>query len=109
VEHRADGVELRRAELARLLEPEGGGSYRDPAARGDDLWRVVEDTSAPEDARAGAAVALRNEDGAHPRLRIAAEAVASPKLRVALEKASDPAADDEALDEALEAFDRREA
>lgn len=77
-----------------------------PGARGEDLWRVVEDTTAPEDARAGAAIALRNEAGAHPRLRVAAEAVASPRLRVALERAADPEAEEAALDEALEAFAR---
>lgn len=95
-----------RAELTRLHDPETRGGYRVPGARGEDLWRVVEDTTAPEDARAGAAIALRNEAGAHPRLRVAAEAVASPRLRVALERAADPEAEEAALDEALEAFAR---
>jgi hypothetical protein len=91
-----------RDALARIHEQ----GYRETAAREEDLWRVVEDTSAPEDARAGAAVALRRGDGAAPRLRIAAEAVASPRLRIALEKAADPEAEDEALDDSLTAFER---
>lgn len=95
-----------RAALERLHSAEATG-YRERVARGEDLWRVVEDAGAPEDARAGAAVALRKEEGAPERLRIAADAVASPRLRVALEKASDLDVEEEALDEALEALARR--
>ncbi|MBX3231870.1 MAG: hypothetical protein KF837_31385 [Labilithrix sp.] len=90
-----------RADLARLRDADGG--YRDAAARSEDLWRVVEDAGAPEDARAGAAVALRTEEGAAERLRVAADTAASPRLRVALERAADPETDDTILDAALEA------
>jgi hypothetical protein len=86
--------------LKKLRAGEGG--YRAAAVRDDDLWRVVEDPGAPEEARAAAAVLLRQTDGAKPRLRIAADAVASPRLRVALE-----AEEEEQAEEALEAFIQR--
>lgn len=85
------------SELKKLRDGEGG--YRAAAVREEDLWRVVEDPGAPEEARAGAAILLRSADGARPRLRIAAEAVASPRLRVALE-----AEEEEDAEEALKAY-----
>jgi hypothetical protein len=74
--------------LTRLRDAEGG--YRDAVVREDDLWRVVEDPSAPEDARGGAALLLRDslDDAGKARVRVAAEATASPKLRVALDAAA---------------------
>lgn len=66
-------------------------TYRANALRAEDLWSVVEAPEASAAARAGAAVLLRpllDEEG-RARLRIASQAVASPKLRVALEKASE--------------------
>jgi hypothetical protein len=91
-----------RSALTRISAEHEGG-YRDGAMRKEDLWRVVEDAGAPEDARVGAAIALRAEEGAGARLRVAADAAASPKLRVALETAADPAVEESQLDEALEA------
>ena len=85
------------SELKKLREGEGG--YRNVALREEDLWRVVEDPGAPEEARAAAAVLVRNADGAKPRLRIAADAVASPRLRVALE-----AEEETEAEEALKAY-----
>jgi hypothetical protein len=74
--------------LAKLGANDGG--YRDAVVRDDDLWRVVEDPTAPEDARAGAMVVLRPKlDAAgKQRVRVAAEATASPRLRVVLERAT---------------------
>ena len=94
-----------RADLSKLRASDG---YRAVLTRDDDLWQVVEDSSAPEDARAGAALALRSSEEAAPRLRIAAETVASPRLRVALERAADPDADERALDDALASFEAEE-
>lgn len=73
------------ASLAKLRDARG--SYREAAVRDDDLWKVVEDPTAPEDARAGAAMVLRGslDDSGRTRVRVAAEAAASPKLRVALD------------------------
>ena len=90
-----------RKEL-EMLRDDGG--YRQTAMRDEDLWRVVEDVSAPEEVRAAAALAVRPTGEAGPRLRVAAETVASPRLRVALETAADPVAKDEALEEALASF-----
>jgi hypothetical protein len=71
--------------------------------REEDLWRVVEDPRASEDARAAAALLLRKSLDApgKARVRVAAEATASPKLRVALEASisDDDAAALAALDE----------
>jgi hypothetical protein len=88
------------AALGRLRDVEGG--YRDAVVREDDLWRVVEDPSAPEDARGGAALLLRDslDDAGKARVRVAAEATASPKLRVALDAAAGDA-QEEALRTAL--------
>jgi hypothetical protein len=70
-------------------------SFRTPALAPDELWRVVEDTTTANTARAGAAVALRErlDDQGRERLRILADACAEPHLRVALEAV----ASDEAL------------
>ena len=87
-----------REALGRLRGNEG---YREMGMSDESLWRIVEDAGAPEDARAGAAIALRDARDAAPRLRVAAQAVASPHLRVALEAAADPAVEEAALDEAL--------
>jgi hypothetical protein len=80
------------SDLKKLRDGEGG--YRNAALREDDLWRVVEDPGAPEEARAAAAVLLRPTEGAKPRLRVAADAVASPRLRVALESEEEDVAEE---------------
>jgi hypothetical protein len=85
--------------LKRLSKREGG--YRDAVVREEDLWRLVEDPAAPEDARAGAALLLRQnlDEPGKARVRVAAEATVSPKLRVAFDAAA--AESDAALEEAL--------
>ena len=82
------------------------GAYRDAPLAEEALWRVVEDPRTAEDARAAAAVLLRDGragEEASSRLRVAAEE-ASPRLRVALLAAADPAA---AADAVLEPFAER--
>lgn len=66
------------------------------------LWRVVHDPSLPAASRAGAAVALADtpEGDTGARLRVAAEACADPRLRVALARGADGAHDGE-LEDAL--------
>lgn len=86
-----------REDLSRIEEHDG---YRDAALSRQDLWRIVEDASAPEDARVAAAIVLRRIDDA-PRLRVAADTVASPKLRVALELLAEPELEDEELERRL--------
>jgi hypothetical protein len=89
-------------ELGKLREGEGG--YRSAVVRDDDLWSVVEDPTAAEDARAGAAMALRKslDQAGKTRVRVAAEATASPKLRVALDAVAEES--DEEAAAALQAF-----
>lgn len=67
----------------------------------DSLWSVLEDNLAPQGKRMAAAVALAPhlDAAGRGRVRIAARAVAAPKLRVALEAAAE--SDDDALVEAL--------
>jgi hypothetical protein len=85
--------------LRKLARDDGG--YRDAAVREEDLLRVLEDPGAPEDARAGAALVLKSRAKGElkERVRVAAEATASPKLRVVLDAAANE--DDAALEEAL--------
>jgi hypothetical protein len=76
--------------------------YREARIDADRLWRVVGDPSAPPATRAGAAIALTGTvDGdARARLRVAADACADPKLRVALGRVADGATDAD-VEEAL--------
>jgi hypothetical protein len=92
-------------EWMRALRALGGGDaggYRAPSIPTEELWRVLEDPASDATARAGAAVALREslDDGGRARLRLAAEASASPKVRVALEAAGS-ATDEAELTRAL--------
>lgn len=88
--------------LGKMAGADAG--YRDAVVREDDLWRVVEDPAAPEDARAGATMVLRSklDDAGKQRLRVAAEATASPKLRVVLETAAEDAALEDAMTDLAE-------
>jgi hypothetical protein len=83
--------------LHRLKNDEG--TYREIAVREDDLWRLLEDPAAPEDARAGAALVLRRslDDSGKARIRVAARTTASPRLRVALEDTAEGTGDDDVL------------
>ena len=75
--------------------------YRETRLDEDRLWRVLDDAAAPPATRAGAALAISVLDQpARLRLRVAAEACAEPKLRVALSRVANGASDPE-LEEAL--------
>jgi hypothetical protein len=75
--------------------------YREARLDRDRLWRVVDDAGAPPATRAGAALALSElDEPGRARLRIAAEACAEPKLRVALTCVAEGAPDAE-VEEAL--------
>ena len=78
------------ADLDQLGRSLGAGGYRAQVIEREDLFRLVEDPSASDDARAGAAIALKAsaDAAARERIRIASE-TASPKLRVALETEDD--------------------
>lgn len=101
----ADAALLRRGvrgvpEWVAALRAIGSGANADmrtaPLPR-ERLFRIVESPTAAVAERAAAAVALGGEldDEVRGRLRIAAEATASPKLRVVLEAAASGAAEAE--------------
>jgi hypothetical protein len=75
--------------------------YRETRLDQDRLWQVVDDATASPATRAGAALAIAVHDQpSRLRLRVAAEACAQPKLRVALTRVSEGASDPE-LEEVL--------
>ena len=75
-----------RSALGSLLARAG---YRTAAHDLEEVLRIVEDPVAPREQRVGAALAARSHGGeAQGRIRIAAEACADPRLRVALEGAA---------------------
>lgn len=92
----ADWREALRAVLAKAAV------YRGRALTREDLLAVLESPSAPADRRIGAAVALADAGDAddRTRIRVAADACADPRLRVALEHAAEGSLDDAALEEA---------
>jgi hypothetical protein len=79
--------------------------YRSSAVPDDILWRIVEDPNAAGPTRAGAAIALGHglDAEARQRLRVAAQACAAPRLRVAFELVAEEVEVDQArLETALE-------
>ncbi|MGO9834589.1 MAG: hypothetical protein ACLP1X_10260 [Polyangiaceae bacterium] len=78
--------------LARRREP-----YRAVGATADFLWRLLDDPSAGESERAAAAVMLGSEASGEERARLrdVAARVASPRVRVAMEKVASGAEDDD--------------
>ncbi len=92
---------------------EGAQDLRSPAVPREVLLRVVEDAGASEGARVGAAIAVVENASADEkeRVRIAASATASPKLRVALDRIATGETEEELvgiLDEIEPAAARRE-
>jgi hypothetical protein len=88
----------------RALLGEASG-YREGSLSREDLLRVVESPAAPVERRLGAAMAL-SADGAcedRARIRVAAEACANPRVRIALAQAASGEIDEAALEEALAA------
>ncbi|APR82278.1 Hypothetical protein A7982_07627 [Minicystis rosea] len=74
-------------------------AYRGREITRDDLLGVLESPAAPVERRVAAALALANDEAARPRIRIAAEASADTRVRVALHKAAEGSLDDDALEE----------
>jgi hypothetical protein len=79
--------------------------YRQPRVEPEQLWRVVDDPRAPVTSRAGAAVAIAGtkDADARARLRVASEACADPRLRVALSRIAEAEMDAD-VEEALESL-----
>jgi hypothetical protein len=82
-------------DLRALAETSGGG-YRAATLPSDELWSVALDPAASEELRIGAGLALRPglDEAGKARLRAAAAASASPRIRVVLEAAADEPDDD---------------
>ncbi len=79
----------------------GGLDYRQPAMAREQLWELVEGPVSDADVRGRAALALAPDmsEGDRSRLRVAAEACAEPRARVALRKVLQDEDEGEALDE----------
>jgi hypothetical protein len=85
----------------RAIGAGANATLREAHVHAEQLWRVVESARASGADRAAAAIALSaSDDDDHiERLRIAAEAIAEPKVRVAISAAA--SGDDEAMESAL--------
>lgn len=90
----------------RALSAGANADHRTAPVDPANVWRVLEDPSADASARVGAAamLAATADTGDRTRLRVAAEAIAAPPIRVAIGALAD-GADDDALLEALDAVD----
>lgn len=80
--------------LADLSATQGQSAYRGQRFRDEDLWSVLEEPTVPDEARAAAALLLVREPSTaetdtKARIRVAASDVASPHLRVAIERLLD--------------------
>lgn len=89
--------------LDDLITMQSGGGYRSAPLRDEDLWAILEEPSATDEARAASAFLLRRtgDDFASERIRIAVSADESPRLRVAIDRVLETSAEE---DEAREAF-----
>jgi hypothetical protein len=85
----------------RALGAGASTSFRSADVPEERLWGMLENPTLDDAARAGAAVALSGtaDEARRQRLRIAADATVSPKIRVALEAAAD--GDDDAIAAAI--------
>ncbi len=85
-------------EALRLLA-EGGAGYRAQALGAEELALLLDDASADEEVRLGAALALRamRPTEEPTRIRVAAGTCANPAMREALERVADDTLDDAAL------------
>jgi hypothetical protein len=97
-----------QAAAARLLGPKG--DYRSACVAAEDVARTLENPSAERDRRLGAAMALAGSGDAEApvRIRVAAQASADPRLRIALESIASGEIDAQAVEEALAEAGREE-
>ncbi len=100
------GVAWREA-LAGLLRRDEG--YREARLTREQLLDTLSSASAPAERRLGAALALGagGDPDVKARVRVAAEACANKRLRVALEKVAEGKSDDEAIEEAIAEEEKR--
>jgi hypothetical protein len=88
----------------RAMAETAGAQYRSAAVPAETLWRIALDPKEKEELRIGASLALRAalDDDGRTKLRVAADASASPRVRIALAAAAEED-DDDAIAEAIEA------
>ena len=93
----SDSIGAWRDRLRKLVAESPG--YRSRVLPSDVLVRMAKDADAPADVRVGAAMAIgiQGDEEAKRELRIATDAIANEKLRVAIEAASDGNAEEEAI------------
>jgi hypothetical protein len=89
-------------EWVRHLRSAGSGAnadHRTAPLREQELWRVVEASTADPSSRAGAAVALSGaiQQEGRKRMRVAAERTHHPKLRIVLEAVADNDGDEQEI------------
>ena len=90
-----------KEEVRRVLTEVVG--FRGPALRPEDALRVVEDPDADPEARVGAALALMAVGGEAEKLRVGvpAETTLAPRVRTALEAASEGDVDEDVIQAAV--------
>ena len=100
VERRGRSAAAWREAMREVTAADG---YRESGVTREALVEVVESPSVTVERRMGAALALSgtDDDELRHRVRIAAEACADERVRVALALAADGALDDDAMEEAL--------
>jgi hypothetical protein len=79
----------------------GAGSYREAKLDREGFCAVVEDGAAPADRRIAAAAALAGDAQGTARARIAAQACADERLRIAIEEAMEDEIEEARIEEAL--------
>jgi hypothetical protein len=96
-----------RKALGRLTTASDG--YRSASVALADVQETLDNVAAPAERRIGAAIALAGagDPDAPERIRVAAEACAEPRLRIALTSIAAGEADDDAVEEALQASRER--
>jgi len=88
-----------RASVAKILTAATG--FRGAAVGAHELREVLDDVTATAEQRLAAAIALGADPASRPRIRVAAQASVSPRLRVALEQLAEGDAEDAVIEAAL--------
>jgi hypothetical protein len=89
--------------LSALTKP----GYRNKTLSADELFSLMRNPAVDRDQRAAAALALRNDPAALPRIRVAAEVTAEPEVRAALDALGEEEINPANLDRILDRLSRR--
>lgn len=88
-------------------EARGAGGYREARLDPAEIHALVEDGAAPAERRIAAAAALSGSDEGKRRVRIAAEACADERLRLAIQEAAEDEVNEGKIEKALRAAEAR--